>query len=81
MTVGMKKSAVLPRVADLGHFFYPDLWILFKKFGSESGSSLPQKTGSGSRSYLDMFLMFSKINNFLLWHFLTKSKQIKDKNI
>ena len=37
----------------------------------------------GSGSYLDMFLMFSKINNFL-WHFDTKSKhlmtpKIKDK--
>ena len=34
----------------------------------------PDPTGSGS--YLDMFLMFSKINIFL-WHFLTKSKHLK----
>ena len=43
----------------------------------------PDPTGSGS--YLDMFLMFSKINNFL-WHFYPKSKhfmtlKIKDKKL
>ena len=51
----------------------------------ESGSADPgdpKKTGSGS--YLDMFLMFSRINNFL-WYLYTKSNhlmtlQIKDKN-
>ena len=38
----------------------------------------PKKTGS----YLDMFLMFGKINNFV-WHFNTKSKHImiKDKKL
>ena len=34
----------------------------------------PDPTGSGSGFYLDMFLMFSKINIFL-WHFYTKSSQ------
>ena len=43
----------------------------------------PDQTRSGS--YLDMFLMFVKINKFL-WPFLTKSKhlmtlKIKDKKI
>ena len=35
----------------------------------------PKKTGSGSGSFLDMFEMFSKINNFL-WYFYTKSKHL-----
>ena len=44
----------------------------------------PKKTGYGSGSYLDMFLMLSKKN--LLWHFYTKSKhvmtlKIKEKKI
>ena len=50
-------------------------------------SKRPHPTGSGSRSrsYLEMFLMFSKIIKNL-WHFYTKSKhlmrlQIKDKKI
>ena len=43
----------------------------------------PDPTGSGS--YLDIFLMFSKIYNFL-WYFYTKSKhlmslKIKDKKL
>ena len=43
----------------------------------------PDPTGSGS--YLEMFLMFSKIKK-MLWHFYTKSKhlmrlKIKDKKI
>ena len=45
----------------------------------------PTGSGSGSGSFLDMFLMFSKINIFV-WHILTKSKhlvtlKIKDKKI
>ena len=47
----------------------------------------PKKTGSesGSGSYLDMFLMFSKIKKFV-WHFLNKFKhimtlKIKDKKL
>ena len=35
----------------------------------------PDPTGSRSGSYLDMFLMFSKINTFL-WPFYTKSKHL-----
>ena len=36
--------------------------------------------------YLDMFFMFSKINIFFLWHFLTESEhhmtlKIKDKKL
>ena len=43
----------------------------------------PDPTGLGSGSYIDMVLMWSKINNFL-WLFLSKSKhlmilKIKDK--
>ena len=57
-------------VADLVHFFR---------------SGWPKKTGSASRSYLDVFLMLSKINNFS-WHFLTKCKhlltlKIRDKKL
>ena len=59
------------------------LQIWSNLFGSGSGSECPKKTGSGS--YLDMFLMFSKINNFLC-HFYTKSQhfmtlKIKDNKI
>ena len=46
---------------------------LEESYPDDPKSPDPTRSGSGSGSYLDVFLMFSEINN-LLWHFLTKSK-------
>ena len=60
-------NKVYSSVADPVHFFPVPVF----KIRTDPGD--PKKTGSGS--YLDMFLMFSKIN-ILLWDFPTKSKHL-----
>ena len=83
--IKMARGALLGReleaVLRIRSFFSDPVFKIRIKIRIRVTKKIPTKSGS----YLDMLLMFSKINIFFVWHFLTKSKhlmtlKIKDKN-
>ena len=76
-------------VADPVHFFRIRIVKILIQIRIQVTQKRPDPTGSGSGSYLDMFMMYSKINNFydiflpnlkILWHFKIKDKKLYGQN-